>query len=84
MAEKGLLVTEAHVTFRALQWALPHVGGQISKQILLRAEAAPTLMTPAVPLSPRDAPLRLQISLLAEFLPGPTRLVLRVAPVVLL
>lgn len=76
VAEKGLLVMEAHVTFRALQWALPCVGGQMSKQIVLRAEAAPTLMTPQVPLSPRDTPLRLQLSLFAEFLPGPTRLVL--------
>lgn len=41
-------------------------------------------MTSEVPLSPRDAPLMLQVSLFAEFLPGPMRLVLRVAPLVLL
>lgn len=41
-------------------------------------------MTPEVPLSPRHAPLLLQVSLFTEFLPGPTRLVLRVVPLVLL
>lgn len=84
VAEKGPLVMEAHVTLRALQRALPCVGGQMSEQILLQVEAAPTLMTPEVPLAPQDAPLRLPISLFAEFLPGPTWLVLCVAPMVLL
>lgn len=52
----------------------------MSKQAPLQAEAPPTFRTPEVPLSP----LRLQVSLFAEFLPGPTRLVLWVAPLVLL
>lgn len=84
VAEKGPLVMEAHITFRALYRTFPSIGGHMSKQILLWAEAAHTLMTPEVSLSPRDAPLRLWISLFAEFLPGPMRLVLQVAPVVLL
>lgn len=35
VAEKGLLVMKARVTFRAGQWALPRVGGQMSRQVPL-------------------------------------------------
>lgn len=41
-------------------------------------------MTSEVPQSPRGAPLMLQVSMFAQFLPGPMWLVLQVAPLALL
>lgn len=82
VAEKGPLLPEVHFTLRALEWALPWVGSQMSQQTLLQAEALPTLVTWEVPVCRRGTPLRLHVSLPAEFLPG-SRQVLRVAPLMI-
>lgn len=71
VAGKGLRMTEAHFAFRALEWALPCVDSQMSQQILLQAEALPTLRTLEVPLCPGDIPVLLCISPFVELLPGP-------------
>lgn len=72
VAEKGLLLTEAHFAFRALEWGLLCMDSHMSQQVLLPMEALPTLRTSEVPLCPGDIPLLLCISLLVELLPGPT------------
>lgn len=84
VAEKGLPVRGARLTFRALRRALPRVGSHMSQQIPLQVEAPPTVMAAEAPRTLRDAPLLLCLSLFAEFLPGPPWLVLQVAPLVLL
>lgn len=71
VAEKSLLMTEAHFAFRALEWALLCMDSDMSQQTLLQVEALPTLRTLEVPLCPGDIPLLLHISWLVELLPGP-------------
>lgn len=83
-AQRGLPVVDAHVTVRTRQDALPCMCGQMSQQILLQAEAPPTFEISEALLAPRGAPLMLRISVFAQFLPGPARLLLQVASAVLL